>query len=138
MSGSKPFGPAKDYPKMSPSAGKPILQFDPSMSANFTDLLDTLANYTGKGGYLLIVNVTEDGVTAVDPASLVSLADKNYVHTQAVANVLWTVNHNLGKYPSVRIKDALGQAITGDIVDVSINQLTIEFSTAQTGVAIIN
>lgn len=137
MPGSKPFGPAKDYPNMSPSAGKPILQFDPSMPANFSDLLDTF-QYAGKGNFLLVVKVTEDGITAVDPASLVALADKNYLHTQAVANVLWTVNHNLGKYPSVRIKDSLGQAITGDIVDISINQLTIEFSTAQTGVAIIN
>lgn len=140
MSGSKEFGPSKDFPQMSPSAGKPILPFDPDYAKRFIELLDTFLSYTGHGGKFLMVKETEDGITVAeaDNATILSISDKNYVHTQAVANTLWTVDHNLGKYPSVRIKDGTGHSVIGDIVDISINQLTIEFSSAQSGVAIIN
>lgn len=138
MEGSKQFGTGEDFPQMSPSSGKPILQFDPTMPANFTDLLDTFANYTGKAGKLLVINVNENGITVIDPSELTANIDKNYIHTQVAPATLWTVNHSLGKYPSVRIKGADGHGLVGDIVDVSDDQLTIEFSSAQSGVAIIN
>lgn len=138
MSGSKAFGPSQDFPQMSPSAGKPILPFNPEYANRFIELLDTFRSYEGQGGKFLMVKETEDGITLAEIGDLADISDKNYIHTQASANVLWTVNHNLGKYPAVRIKDETGHALVGDIVDISINQLTIEFSSAQAGVAIIN
>jgi len=138
MSGSKPFGPSEDFPQKSPSAGRPVLDFNPDVPRRFIELLDTFLNYTGHGGKFLMVKESEDGITVAEVGDLVSISDKNYIHTQGSANVLWTVNHNLGKYPSVRIKDGTGHQIVGDIVDISINQLTIEFTSAQSGVAIIN
>jgi hypothetical protein len=135
MEGSKQFGTGEDFPHMSPSSGKPILLFDPDIAEKFTDLSDTIANYTGKAGMVIIVNATETGLTT---SPTVISSDKNYIHTQAIASILWTVNHNLGKYPSVRIKDETGHSIIGDIVDISINQLTIGFTIAKLGVAIIN
>jgi hypothetical protein len=140
MSGSKQFGPGEDFPQKSPSSGKPMLQFDPSMPANFIDLLDTFSNYTGKGGKLLMVKVSEDGITVAEAsdATILAIADKNYIHTQNSPSSFWTVTHNLGKYPSVRLKDGSGHTLVGDIVDVSTDELTIEFTEPQTGVAIIN
>jgi hypothetical protein len=138
MSGSKKFGPGKDFPEQSPSSGKPILQFNPDLPANFIDLLDTFTSYTGKGGKFLIVKESEDGITTAEVGDLAQIADKNYIHAQNSALVLWTVTHNLGKYPSVRIKDATGHSMVGDIIDISTNELTIEFTEPQTGVAIIN
>lgn len=138
MGGSKQFGPSQDFPQKSPSAGKPILPFDPDYAKRFIELLDTFLSYEGHGGKFLMIKETEDGITVAEPVDLVGIADKNHIHTQAVANTLWTVTHNLGKYPSVRIKDGTGHSIVGDIVDVSINELTIEFTSAQAGVAIIN
>jgi len=140
MEGSKQFGPAEDFPQMSPSSGKPILHFDPTMSAKFIDLLDTFISYGGKGGMLLMVKLSEDGITVVEPDSetMTTIADKNYIHTQETPSEIWTVEHNLGKYPAVRIQDENGHSIIGDIVDISINELTIQFTNEQTGKAIIN
>jgi hypothetical protein len=140
MAVSKQFGPTKDFPKQSPSSGKDILQFTPELDARFIDLLDTFANYTGRGGKFLMVKETEDGITVaeIDSEQILAIADKNYIHTQVAPATIWTVNHNFGKYPSVRIKDETGHPIMGDIVDVNVNQLTIEFSNAKSGVAIIN
>lgn len=138
MSGSKKFGPSQDFPQMSPSAGKPILPFDPDYAKRFIELLDTFLSYEGHGGKFLMVKETEDGITVAEIGDLAGIADKNYIHEQAVANTVWTINHNLGKFPSVRIKDSTGHSMVGDIVDVNINQLTIEFSSAQVGVVVIN
>ena len=138
MEGSKEFSTEKKFPQRSPSAGKPILQFDPTMPACFTDLLDTFVTYAGKGGKFLIVKESEDGITVAGTVNLQQLSDKNYVHTQSTASALWTVTHNLNKYPAVRIKDITGHSIIGDIVDININELTIEFTNPQEGTAIIN
>lgn len=64
--------------------------------------------------------------------------DKNYVHTQGVSSDTWVIAHNLGKFPSVRIKDDSDNVVYGDIVDTDINNLTISFTNAFTGTAILN
>lgn len=53
-----------------------------------------------------VLVLSED--TAVHVLELVEVvqqggADATYVHTQAVLAATWTVNHNLGKYPSVTV-----------------------------------
>ena len=138
MSGSKQFGAGEDFPQMSPSAGRPILPFDPDVPRKFIELLDTFLSYTGKEGMFIVVNETATGLTVASQQILTQIADRNHVHTQSSAATLWTVTHNLGKYPSVRIKDNTGHSMEGDIVDISINEITIEFSSAKSGVAILN
>lgn len=52
----------------------------------------------------------------------------SYTHTQGVASTLWTINHNLGTYPAVTVRDS-----TGDVVEVSIQYVgtnTIQISVA--------
>jgi hypothetical protein len=66
-----------------------------------------------------------------------------YLHTQAGANVLWTVTHNLGvKYVNVEVIDSSGNSIAGSydfpiINFVDTNSLTITFGTPQSGWASI-
>ena len=64
--------------------------------------------------------------------------DKRYVHTQAVAASVWTVNHALDKYPSVTVIDSAGSVVHGDITYTNSNNLTLTFSAAFSGVAYIN
>lgn len=64
--------------------------------------------------------------------------DKFYAHDQMTASALWTVNHNLNKYPSVSVTDSAGNVVEGDIAFVSGNQLTIVFSSAFAGKAYCN
>lgn len=52
---------------------------------------------------------------------------------------LWVVNHNLGYYPSsVRVLSPGGVEVNAEVVDISINQLQIIFSSAQSGRALIS
>lgn len=64
--------------------------------------------------------------------------DATYVHTQALPASTWVVPHNMGKRPSITIFDSANDEIEGDIVHNSVNQLTLTFSAAFSGVAYCN
>lgn len=61
-----------------------------------------------------------------------------YLHTQSVAANIWTINHNLGFRPSVRILNSGGGEIEGDVLHTTINQTIIYFTTAIIGTARLN
>lgn len=64
--------------------------------------------------------------------------DLTYIHDQQTAASVWTVTHNLGKYPSVTVVDSGGNVAVGDIAYTDNNSLTITFSAAFAGKAYIN
>ena len=77
--------------------------------------------------------------------SVFTAGDKNILHTQSSASNSWTVDHNMGKYPSVSIvecdpsaNETDGDLVIGEVTYNSINQLTIKFAAAISGVAYIN
>jgi len=65
-------------------------------------------------------------------------SDKNYVHNQGTASMVWTVNHNLAKYPSVTVVDSAKNEWTGAVQHIDTNTLTISFTNAFSGQAYIN
>ena len=64
--------------------------------------------------------------------------DKNYVHPQSVASAVWTVQHNLNKFPSCTMVLSTGQQGYGDVTFIDENNLTITFAGAESGKAYIN
>ena len=64
--------------------------------------------------------------------------DKNYVYEWATLESSVTVNHNLGKFPSVTIVDTAGSEIIGDITYVNENSVTLSFSAPMRGKAYFN
>lgn len=77
--------------------------------------------------------------------SVFTAGDKNILHTQSSSSATWTVNHNMGKYPSVSIvecdptaNEVDGDLVIGEVTYNSINQLTIKFASDIRGVAYIN
>ena len=58
-----------------------------------------------------------------------------FTHTQNVAAAVWTVHHNLGRAPSVTVRDTAGDEIVGAVHFVDLDTLTITFSAATSGVA---
>lgn len=58
-----------------------------------------------------------------------------FVHTQAASSATWTINHNLGGYPSVTIDDGTGVELVADVAYASDNQIVVSFSSARTGKA---
>lgn len=59
--------------------------------------------------------------------------DLTYVHNQAVASTVWTVNHNLGKFPTPVVVDTAGNEFDTDIQHTSVNQLVATHSVATSG-----
>ena len=73
------------------------------------------------------------------PGSGGSGGASSFQFTQASALALWTVNHNLGFYPStVTVLTPGGTEVNAAVNNISVNQLTIEFSAPFAGVARIS
>lgn len=135
MSGSKAFDTAHDFPPMSEPSGKPILEFDPENPLHFTDLLDTFNDYTGLGGYFLMVRATEDGITT---SAVAVESDKNYVHIQSTDATEWLVKHNLKKYPAVMVLNTSDRIVTAEVQYIDTNSLYIRSDIAFSGKAVCN
>lgn len=65
-------------------------------------------------------------------------AGATYTHTQAIAAAVWTVPHNLGRYPSVTVADHLGNVITPDVRYLGDDMVQITHGTPLTGYAYCN
>jgi len=61
-----------------------------------------------------------------------------YVHTQSVPSTEWTINHNLGKNPSVTIVDSAETVVRGSVVYIDTNTLVVSFSAGFAGKAYLN
>lgn len=66
------------------------------------------------------------------------IADKSFRFTQGVPQSIWEVEHNLGKYPSVSVKDSSGTEVEGEIQHIDSNRLKLTFSAAFGGYADLN
>ena len=68
--------------------------------------------------------------------------DKTFVFTQGVPAVTWTIQHNLGKFPSVSVVDTVntvnGQVYYGDVKYIDSNNLTVTFASQFSGKAYLN
>lgn len=64
--------------------------------------------------------------------------DLNYFHEQNIPAQVWTIEHNLGKYPSVNVLDSSGSEIIGDIQYLNSNTVQLNFSAAFSGTATLN
>lgn len=58
-----------------------------------------------------------------------------YVHTHDVASSSWTINHNLGYFPSVTTVNQNKQEVLGDLTYVNNNTVQINFSVPVSGFA---
>lgn len=76
-------------------------------------------------------------VTALGVRKYVQQKD-SYTHIQGEASDTWTIEHNMGRYPSVTVVDSAGSAVFGDVTYTNENQLTVTFSVAFSGKAYLN
>lgn len=61
-----------------------------------------------------------------------------FIFDMATASDLWTIEHNLDKYPSVSVVDSGGNIVCGIVHYIDKNSLTVEFNGAFTGKAYLN
>jgi len=79
----------------------------------------------------ITLNYRDGGTTA-------DLYKFSHIHTQTTPEMVWTVVHNLGKFPSVSIVDSTEEEVIGEVEHVNSNSLKIKFSAAFSGKAYIN
>jgi len=61
-----------------------------------------------------------------------------YTHVQVVPSSIWTINHGLGRFPSVAIVDSAGSVVMGNIRYISLDTVEAEFSAEFGGKAYLN
>lgn len=89
-----------------------------------------LTNKPSINGITLIGNKTSNDFGLV--------SDKTYVHTQATSSDVWTIQHDLDKYPTVTVVDSGNSVVVGEIVYIDKNSIQITFSSAFSGKAFCN
>jgi hypothetical protein len=74
----------------------------------------------------------------VNPDIEPNVGDKNFVYTQSVPSTLWTITHNLEKFPSVSVVNINNVTMYGNVIYLNENELQIEFSAGFSGKAYMN
>ena len=67
-----------------------------------------------------------------------SLPDKTFEFTQGQPATIWTIQHNLNKFPSVSVVNNNNVVINGEITYIDNNNLTCTFSAGFSGKAYLN
>lgn len=75
---------------------------------------------------------------AVYPVYEEDLKDLNFIYTQVSAASVWSITHNLGKFPSVSVTDSADNLVIGDVRYIDENQLIIDFTASFSGKAYLN
>lgn len=120
------------------------IQLRNDTAANWTTANPTLAR--GEVGVEIDTNKMKIGTgtatwsdlpyTGIDSEEIVPLV--SYTHTQGVSDDVWTIEHNLGFYPSVSVFMSSGDIVEGAIEHQDVNNLTITFSVAISGTAYLS
>lgn len=79
--------------------------------------------------------ITITGIAPTQTINFVLPVAGQYVHIQSVASPTWTVTHNLGFFPAVSVIDSGGSVVEGDVSYISVNQVSIAFSSSFGGKA---
>jgi hypothetical protein len=103
--------------------------------SRFAGLVDTPNNYVGHFGKVPAVNIAETAMEFIDFASA---SDKHYEFDQGVPASVWTITHNMGKFPAVSVVDSGGTIVEGQVDYVDNNNLTIKFTASFSGKAYLN
>ena len=61
-----------------------------------------------------------------------------YVHEQMVSSNVWSITHNLGRYPNVTVIDSGGNVVVGEPIYVTQDNLILTFSEELSGKALLS
>ena len=64
--------------------------------------------------------------------------ERAYIHNQTSPASIWTVAHNLNKYPSVSVVDSAYEEVIGEVEYLTPNTLEVRFTAPFSGQAYIN
>lgn len=88
----------------------------------------------GLVGWELISNIRG----AEGPQGPPGASGGGYTYSQTTPASVWTVNHNLSKYPNIELIDDNGEPMWTDYDHISMNTVTITFPSPTTGKALFS
>lgn len=105
--------------------------------------VDSGQPYGGGGGAtdyrLLSHKPAINGVTLEGDLSGAELGiDRTYIYPQNTAADIWTVPHNLSKYPSVTVVDSIGRIVGCDVRYLDADTVQLSFAAPMIGTAYLN
>ncbi len=89
-------------------------------------------------GTVTVGDSASASITGISPNQILNLVyprASRHVHTQGTASTTWTINHDLGGYPSVMVVDSAKTVVFGEINYASTSQVVVNFSSAFSGYA---
>jgi len=95
------------------------------------------------GGSAYLLTFAFKGASSTVGNNVISLApfggqDYEYDESFPVAASDWTIDHNLGRFPSITTVDSAGSEIMGAVTYNSENKITVVFNSATSGNAYLN
>ncbi len=105
---------------------------------NSPDNLGVFFEYTT--GQENIIQVNANGaITRINLNPSITINNNSsYVFSQTTPSLMWVINHNMGRVPSVFAEDTDGNDINGVIEVIDSNNLRIQFSSAVAGKAYLS
>ena len=105
-----------------------------------TSLGKIVLTFTSEGEAKVAHNALNQAIETLIPNCQVSVPPivGTYIHVQSIAASVWTINHNLGTFPSVTVVDTNDEVFIGDVVYNSASTITITFTSAYAGKAFLN
>lgn len=85
-----------------------------------------------------VVSVVQTGPAGKAGANGINSNDQPFRFTQSQAASVWTVQHNLGRFPTVTVVDSAGNLGFGSVVYIDSNNLVINFGNAFAGDAYLS
>jgi hypothetical protein len=105
-----------------------------SGTLTYDELGDTPNSKVGQAGKYIVVSEDELTHEYVDIIG----NDKSFEFTQNTPATVWSINHNLSKFPSVSIVSSSGDEVEGNIKHTDNNNTIITFSASFSGKAYLN
>lgn len=89
----------------------------------------------GSDGFYYLFDANGAAIKIIDLlAGQVIVQDKHYEHTQGSSSAIWTVNHNLNKYPAVQAYDSGGtQVPILEVTHTNVNTCVITLAFSASG-----
>ncbi len=105
------------------------------LQAEVTTLQSEVSGGPDIAGEITTLQVEVSGIQAELAAGPQGLS---FVFTQTTATPVWTIVHNLGRFPSVIVVDAEGDQVEADVNYVDISTVRVTFSIPFAGSAYLN
>lgn len=84
-------------------------------------------------------SITPNNIAAITNAvNKIQNEMNSFVYEKASPSALWSIYHNMGKFPSVTVVDSGNNYIIGDVEYVSNMQINVHFSAPFGGKAYLN